>query len=83
MRDDVPPKGDNLPGEAASDRQPPSGTSRDPVRRGAAHFRSFVEPALGGRNTLPNIKDIFLPVVFIELGDFPDYLEPHSTCYLV
>ena len=27
-----------LPGEAASDKRPPSGTSRDPVRRGAAHF---------------------------------------------
>ena len=27
-----------LPGEAAADKRPPSGTSRDPVRRGAAHF---------------------------------------------
>ena len=28
----------NLPGEAASDKQPPSGATRAPARRGAAHF---------------------------------------------
>ena len=27
-----------LPGEAASDKQPPSGATRAPARRGAAHF---------------------------------------------